>query len=71
MRGGFAVLAGGALLDLVFHAATALSGADAAHAGDVATAIHALVLAGMCVTFAGVLQVALRPQGAVTRKETR
>lgn len=71
MRGGFGLLAGGLALDLLFHLFAAFTEADASRAGGVATAIHALVLAGMVVTFAGVLQIAVRPQGAVGRKETR
>ena len=71
MRAGFGLLAAAVALDVVFHLAAVLTDAGASHAGGVATTIHALVLVGMCVTFAGVLQVAFRPQGAVTRKETR
>ena len=71
MRAGFGLLAAGLVLDLVFHLAAVFTDAGPSHAGGVATTIHALVLAGMLVTFAGVLQVAFRPQGAVTRKETR
>ena len=71
MRAGFVLLGAGVVLDLGFHLGAALTGADASHAGGVAAAIHGLVLAGMAVTFGGLLQVAFRPQGTVERKETR
>ena len=70
MRAGFVLLGAGVVLDLVFHLAAALTDADASHAGGVATTIHGLVLVGMAVTFGGLLQVAVRPQGATRRKET-
>ena len=64
------LLGAGVVLDLVFHLAAAVTGADASHSGGVATTIHGLVLAGMAVTFGGLLQVAFRPQGAIRRKGT-
>ena len=70
MRAGFVLLGAGVALDLVFHLAAALTGADASHAGGVAMTIHGLVLVGMAVTFGGLLRVAFRPQGATRRKET-
>ncbi len=70
MRAGFVLLGAGVVLDLVFHLAAALVDVDGSHAGGVATTIHGLVLAGMAVTFEGLLQVAFRPQGATRRKET-
>lgn len=71
MRAGFKLLGAGVALDLGLHLAAALAGVDTSHAGGVATAIHVLVLVGMAVTFADLLQVAFRPQGAVERKETQ
>ncbi len=71
MRAGFLVLAAGVALDLGYHALAAAGVGTASLSGGVATAIHAVVLAGMAVTFGGLLQIAFRPQGAVTRKETQ
>jgi hypothetical protein len=71
MRAGFVLLGAGVVLDLVLHLGAAFLGAEASHAGAFATTIHGLVLAGMAVTFAGLLQVAVRPQGAIRRRETR
>ena len=65
------LLGAGVVLDLVLHLAAALTGSDVSHAGGVATTIHGLVLVGMVVTFGGLLQVAVRPQGAIRRKETQ
>lgn len=70
MQAGFLLLAAGVVLDLAFHVSAAVTGAAASHAGGVATTIHGLVLVGMTVTFAGLLQVALRPKRATRRKET-
>lgn len=71
MRVGFLVLGAGIVLDLGLHALAPAGVGTASHSGVVATAIHALVLAGMGVAFAGLLQIAFRPQGAATRKETQ
>jgi hypothetical protein len=71
MRGGFVLLAAGVVLDLAYHALAAVNGTDISHSGVLAMAIHAVVLAGMVMTFGGLLQVAFRPQGAVARKETQ
>ena len=71
MRVGFLLLAAGVALDLGYHAAAAAGLGAASHSSGVATAIHVLVLAGMAVTFAGLLQIAFKPQGAVKRKETQ
>lgn len=70
MRVGFLMLAAGVVLDLGYHALAAADLGTTSHSGAAATAIHALVLAGMAVTFGGLLQIAFRPQGAVRRKET-
>lgn len=69
MRLGFLLLGLGLALDLAYHAVLALGGGDASHSSVAATAIHAVVLAGMTVTFGGLLQVAFRPQKAVNRKD--
>jgi hypothetical protein len=71
MRAGFSLLAAGVILDLGYHAFVALTRTDISHSGVLALAIHAVVLAGMAVTFGGLLQVAFRPKGAVARKETQ
>nr|QEO74148.1 hypothetical protein [uncultured bacterium] len=71
MRGGSALLGAGVVLDLAFHAVAVFTGGDASHAAGFAATIHALVLAGMAVTFGGLLQVAFRPQGTARRKETQ
>ena len=71
MRVGFLLLGLGLVLDLAYHAVLALGGGSASHSGGAATAIHAVVFAGMAVTFGGLLQVAFRPQKVVDRKETQ
>jgi hypothetical protein len=71
MRVGFLLLGLGLVLDLAYHAALALGGGVASHSSAAATAIHAVVFAGMAVTFGGLLQVAFRPQKVVDRKETQ
>jgi hypothetical protein len=71
MRLGFLLLGLGLALDLAYHAVLAIGGVGASHSTVAATAIHAVVLAGMAVTFGGLLQVAIRPQRVVTRKETQ
>jgi len=71
MRAGFYLLGFGLLLDLAYHLVAALAGADVSHSSVFATAVHGVVLAGMVVTFGGLLQVAIRPQGTVIRKETQ
>jgi hypothetical protein len=71
VRLGFLLLGVGLALDLAYHALVALGGARASHSGAFATSVHAVVLAGMAVTFAGLLQVALRTQGILKRKETQ
>lgn len=70
MRLGFLLLGLGLFLDLAYHAVLAIGGGDASHSSGAATAIHTVVLAGMAVTFGGLLQFALRPQKVVDRKET-
>lgn len=70
MRPGFLLLGAGAVLDVAYHALAATAG-SASHSGGLATAIHVVVLAGMVVTFAGVIRVGFRPQGAAERKEIR
>jgi hypothetical protein len=71
MRLGFSLLALGLALDLAYHAVLALGGGEASHSSVAATAIHAVVFAGMAVTFGGLLQVAFRPQKVVEGKETQ
>ena len=71
MRAGFFLLVAGVVLDLVFHLLAALTETEASHSSGIATAIHVLVLAGMLVSFGGLLQVAFRPKGAVRRKGTQ
>lgn len=71
MRAGFLLLAVSLVADGAYHVIAAIGPASASHSGTVATAVHVVVLAGMAVTFAGVLQVAFRPQGAVRGKETQ
>lgn len=71
MRVGFFLLGLGLALDVAYHAALAVDGGEATHTSFAATAIHAVVLVGMAVTFGGVLQVAFRPQKVVDRKETQ
>ena len=71
MRLGFLLLGLGLAFDLAYHAVLALAGGEASHSSVGATAIHAVVLAGMAVTFGGLLQVAFRPQKVVNRKETQ
>jgi hypothetical protein len=71
MRAGGLLLALGLLLDVVYHGLSALGVGDASHSGVVATAVHGVVLAGMVVTFGGLLQVAFRPQVTARRKETQ
>ena len=70
MRLGFLLLGLGLALDLGYHAALAIGGGQASHSSAAATAIHAVVLGGMAVTFGGLLQVAFRPHKVVNRKET-
>jgi hypothetical protein len=69
MRLGFLLLGLGLGLDLAYHAALALGGGHASHSSVFATSVHVVVLVGMAVTFGGLLQVAIRPQRAVNRKE--
>jgi len=71
MRLGFLLLGLGLAFDLAYHAVLAIGEGGASHSNVAATAIHAVVLAGMAVTFGGLLQVAIRPQRVVTRKETQ
>lgn len=71
MRLGFFLLGLGLALDVAYHAVLAVGGGEATHNSLAATAIHAVVLVGMAVTFAGVLQVAFRKQKVVDRKETQ
>ncbi len=71
MRLGFLLLGVGLVLDLAFHAVLAVGGGDASHSSVGATAIHAVVLAGMAVTFGGLLRFAIRPQRIVDRKERK
>lgn len=71
MRLGFLILGLGLALDLAFHAVLAVGGGDASHSSVGATAIHAVVLAGMAVTFGGLLQFAFRSQGIVNGKERK
>lgn len=72
MRLGFGLLAVGLVLDLAYHAVLALGGGGAAsHSGAFPDSVHAVVLAGMAVTFAGVLQVAFKPERIVKRKESQ
>lgn len=71
LRLGSLLLALGLALDLGYHAALGIGGGHASHSSPFATATHVLVLIGMGVTFAGVLQVAFKRQAIVERKETR
>ena len=71
MRLGFLLLGLGLALDLVYHATLAIAGEAASHSDVAATAVHGVVLAGMAVTFGGLLQVAFRPHKVVNRKETQ
>jgi hypothetical protein len=71
MRLGFLLLGLGLALDLAYHAALAIGVGDTSHSSVVATAIHVVVLAGMAVTFGGLLQVAFRPPKVANRKETQ
>lgn len=71
MRLGFSLLGLGLLLDLAYHAALAVVGGEASHSDAAATAIHAVVLAGMAMTFGGLLQVAFKARKVVNRKETQ
>ena len=71
MRLGFLLLGLGLALDLAYHAVPVIGGGHASHSTVAATAVHAVVLAGMAVTFGGLLQVAMRPQKVANRKETQ
>lgn len=71
MRLGFLLLGLGLALDLVYHVALAIGRGEASHSSVAATTIHAVVLAGMAMTFGGLLQVAFRPHKVVNRKETQ
>lgn len=71
MRAGFSLLAAGVVLDFAIHVTAALTESVVSHSSGVAAAIHGLVLAGMLVSFGGLLQVAFRPKGIVRRKETQ
>ena len=70
MRLGFFLLGVGVVLDLAYHLVLAVgSGEASSHSGGFATSVHGIVLAGMAVTFGGLVQFALRPQRVVERKE--
>jgi hypothetical protein len=71
LRLGFLLLGLGLALDLAYHAVLAIGGGHSSHSTMTATAVHALVFAGMAVTFGGLLQVAMRPQKVANRKETQ
>lgn len=71
MRLGFFLLGLGVALDLAYHAAVAVGEGGASHSSGAAMVIHAVVLAGMAVTFGGLVQVAFRPQKTVNRKESK